>query len=241
MGAPQFRFKKSPDLVISSLFYNPLNDFSRSEFLTIMNPGNKIIDLKGYSLTQAIDYTFTDHLLLYPHEKIYLVKDISSPASIYYNGRAIEWTDGSLANEGEVIQLVHPSGIIIDQVSYSPDPPWPNALSPNQEVITIIEPGRDNHFGYNWTTLPYTNVFDAINRYPKSVLHIFPNPSNGIISVQYQPDQNKILAVYSLTGELIRSHLLDGTGEITLDLNYLVDGVYLLKSGDYVGKICISR
>jgi hypothetical protein len=45
-------------VVINEIHYDPADETSRAEFIELHNPGATPIDLSGWLLTDAVDYTF---------------------------------------------------------------------------------------------------------------------------------------------------------------------------------------
>ncbi len=62
-------------------------------------------------------------------------------------------------------------------------------------------------------------------------LKVYPNPSPGTIALNLPPQgtSDYRLAIYHVSGKLIRSYHLSGNGEHTLDFSDLDRGIYLLK------------
>ena len=242
LGSGSHIFSGVPELMFYKLFYNPNSDDDRSEFISILNPTEEAVDLFGHMVMLGIDFTFTDHLLLNPGEEVYLVKDIHTPPANSYPGPVREWTSGNLANEGERLRLVNASGMILDQVDYSPEYPWPSTMEVGDEVLTLIDPGTDNHFGYNWEAMAYRSVVATDNPKPVSPgLLLFPNPSHGFITISHIDPSQRTLEVWSITGELVLSKNTGGVTTLQVDLSALDSGIYFIRSGDSIRKLIINN
>jgi len=71
---------------------------------------------------------------------------------------------------------------------------------------------------------------------------LFPNPSNGLISIFYEGtlDANETLKVYNLSGQLMEEFkLMESSKQISL--NHLNDGIYLVRYRDQLKKIVIQK
>ena len=69
-----------PDLVISKIHYNPLEDAGYSskelEFIEITNNSNQVVDLTGYYIRElGISYQFAANVTAAGNQKIYLCSD----------------------------------------------------------------------------------------------------------------------------------------------------------------------
>jgi hypothetical protein len=69
-----------------------------------------------------------------------------------------------------------------------------------------------------------------INVFTSSLLQVYPNPSSGIIQV----DDTGVLEIFTLSGQLVYSKLLNGK---LIDLNDLCSGTYLCKLLDNKGNL----
>ncbi|MCF8295938.1 MAG: T9SS type A sorting domain-containing protein [Saprospiraceae bacterium] len=81
---------------------------------------------------------------------------------------------------------------------------------------------------YNNTSI---NSIENENNY----VHVFPNPSNGLINIEIQNSdlQNIIIEVLNINGQIVLSKSFDNPFEYsqtTLDLNMLNQGVYMLRT-----------
>jgi hypothetical protein len=238
MGSQFHSSGAESQLMFSLIFYNPLNDPHRSEFICLKNPSEVTVDLLGYRIDQGIEYTFSDNTLLEPGNRLFLVKDIHNPEPESYLGQVLEWTRGSLANEGEKLRLIHPSGIVIDQLVYSPDSPWPDITSESKDVLSLIDAGMDNHFGTSWTVVSYTSALPTIEIQSELSIHVYPNPTRGMIYIA-SGEANSQVSVYTLTGELIVTCKLDALGQAQIDLSDYGNGILLLKTGNTTKKIIL--
>jgi hypothetical protein len=141
--------KLVPSVMISTIFYNEFNEADKHEFLGIFNPASEPVDLSGYSITRGIGFTFPQGTLLNAGSTIVISKGSLQPLNPYYFPIIYQWTSGSLDNSGEVIQLTDSFGIVVDQVLYSPDAPWPLTDGIAGAVLGLKDPSYDNHFGEN--------------------------------------------------------------------------------------------
>ena len=67
---------------------------------------------------------------------------------------------------------------------------------------------------------------------------VFPNPTNGLITIS-GINRNTIISIYDLKGRQLSTHSLEADQQ--LNLSNLTKGVYLIRIDDYVEKLIISR
>jgi len=95
---------QTPDLVISEIMYNPPESgIDTYEYLEIYNNGANAVDLSGYSLS-GVDYVFTSGFNLGTGEYLLLAGD-SIAFEAAFGLTALQWTNGSLSNGGELLKL----------------------------------------------------------------------------------------------------------------------------------------
>lgn len=109
--------------------------------------------------------------------------------------------------------------------------PW---LDPNNTGATTLQ-------GEYLSTVGTTNFTQVVN-----ALNVYPNPSNGLISVSGSFSEGMgVCNVYDMMGNLVMSRNLELVPEFTLNLNQLVPGMYMVEINDninvYRSKIIISK
>jgi hypothetical protein len=138
-----------PDVqpVITEICYAPDASKGETEYVVISNVSNDDINLSGYSFTQGFTLTFPEGMMLPAGESLYIVKELGY---IDAENSQVQWESGKLANEGETVELISSSGIIVDQVKYLPTAPWPVLDANNQNVIMLSDIMKANNIASNW-------------------------------------------------------------------------------------------
>ncbi|MBN2610936.1 MAG: CotH kinase family protein [Bacteroidales bacterium] len=234
-------FTSKPHLMFTRIFYNPLNLASASEYLAIMNPSDEVTDISGYKITRGIVYEFPANSVLYPGEQVILVKNLYGSDWLNYKGKILQWTEGSLSNEGEAIQLMDRYGIVLDQVEYRPALPWPPASFNLGEVLVLKSTGLDNHFPENWATEVYTGTDEVSHRQPDKRMDVFPNPAKGMISVHSGSKSAAAIEIIDLSGRVVLKQKTSSGNITEIDLSSLKSGSYLIRCGELTTKVAIIR
>jgi hypothetical protein len=136
---------------ITEILYNPPGG-DPFEFIELQNTGGLAEDLSGYSF-QGIDFRFPVAFPpLAPGSRIVLASD-ARPADFqrrYPNVAVAGWFAGSLANSGERIALIDPSGRVVTSVNYSDAQPWPAASDGGGASLEVVDVHRDPNDPSNW-------------------------------------------------------------------------------------------
>jgi hypothetical protein len=223
---------------ISGIYYNTFNTPDRSEFIIINNPSEEIINLSEYQISGGIEFTFPDGTYMIPGGNLFIAKDIANPPKQYYPSELLEWTNGSLANEGESIKLLNNFGIVLDKVRYSPELPWP-VIDSEEDVLMLKSSDVDNHFGENWII---TNYFDLIinkNDTISNELTLYPNPVSESVFIQADDFVNSTVKIFTLEGKIIIEAALNINGYTSINLSDIDNGIYLVRIGDKVKKLIV--
>ncbi|OYT15796.1 MAG: hypothetical protein B7C24_11145 [Bacteroidetes bacterium 4572_77] len=137
------------DLVITEIMYNPPEtDNDTLEYIEIYNNSDDALNLFGFAFIEGIDFIFPD-MSLASHEYVLIAKDAAAISNTF-GITALQWTDGSLSNGGELLKLVNPTGITIDSVPYQDGGSWPAGADGDGPSITICDPNTENSVGENW-------------------------------------------------------------------------------------------
>ncbi len=149
----------APAIVITEIMYNPPESGTDSlEFIEIFNNENETVDLDEYYFSDGVEFEF-DNVEIEPGEYIVIAGDTNAFVSIF-GMSALQWTDGALSNNGELIQLVNPDGNLVDSVNYENIAPWPVAGNGDGPSITFCDPDENNALGENWEA---SDQFAAVN------------------------------------------------------------------------------
>lgn len=135
-------------LVITEVMYNPPEGGTDiHEYIEIYNPGVSTVDMAGYSLSDAISYTFGN--VSVPSGGYVVVCKDSLALYSQFNASGYEWS-GTLSNGGELILLKDAVGNTIDSVPYSRTGTWPSDADGDGPSIVLCDWTADNTIGSNW-------------------------------------------------------------------------------------------
>jgi hypothetical protein len=143
-------------VVITEILYNPDNN-SRAEFIELHNPTATEINLSGWQFTSGISYVFPSGSIILPGG--YLVLAMDSAAFFTQFGKVpFGQFSGSLSSDGELIELRNATNLVIDQVEYRPEFPWPVSAGGAGSSMELINPALDNNLGGSWrASMPTVN------------------------------------------------------------------------------------
>lgn len=138
------------DLVITEIMYNPPETGSDSlEYIEIYNKGSENINLDGYHLSNAVNYTFPD-IEIGPGKHIVVSLDSVKFYSAFHV-EAFQWNAGdTLSNAGDSIVLYDAQEQIVDYVEYSPFSPWDTLSNGQGPSLVLCNPFRDNSLPSSW-------------------------------------------------------------------------------------------
>jgi hypothetical protein len=68
-----------------------------------------------------------------------------------------------------------------------------------------------------------------------TAIKVFPNPSSDFVNVQSEADLGNV-CIYDITGKLLFQNVAVGN-KIQFPTKELSNGIYILKTDEYVGKI----
>jgi hypothetical protein len=126
------------NLVISEIHYNPPGGDDESEFVELLNTGDRVLTLEGLQLSNAVSYVFGLEFLA-PGERLLVVENEGTFTSAYplANARLAGQWSGRLNNAGERLVLQSADTVIVDLV-YLPHAPWPGAANGTGHSLEYI-------------------------------------------------------------------------------------------------------
>lgn len=231
-----------PSLVITKIMYAPLTSpgFSSSddlEFIEITNTGNRDANLTGvYFAGTGFVYQFPVYSFVPAGVSIILAGNAAVFRAKYGSYPFGQFTR-NLSNEGENLVLVDGYGNIIDNVSFSNQPPWPDADG-NGKYIHLTGLLSDNNTGSNWeasdaiiVSVKDINTEESFRFYPSPVSEKLVVEMNGV---------NCRVELLNMHGQLLQRADID-TDRYIFDMSGYAEGFYLLRvitdNRSYVRKI----
>lgn len=215
------------DLAIVELGYAGIADPNR-EWLVLRNDGDEPLDLFGYSLSDAVEWTQQIPLVLEPGEQVWVVRDASFFTNV--SDVVVEWESGQLANEGERILLHNSAGMVVDFVAYEPVAPWPIPVA-EQESLVRMAADRDNHFASSWQLVASNHVEHIPEAIPS--LLAYPNPASDRVQISGLPSVNGVVQaeLWSISGQCVLTTSWPALDVYVWDVSGIAPGFYVIRSG----------
>ena len=144
-------------LTINEIMYNP--SISGAGFIEIYNASKThSFDLSNYVL-RGVDFRFDDSFVIEPEGYAVVASDSSVFSTAYGSSILIAGEfGGRLSNSGETIRLEseavdEASPLLIDQVVYEDNLPWPLLADGQGSSLQLIDPSADNRRVAHWTAV----------------------------------------------------------------------------------------
>jgi hypothetical protein len=219
-----------PDLVISKIHYNPLEEGGYSskelEFIEITNTSNQSINLTGYYIRElGISYQFLPNATVPGNQKIYL----SSDATVfegYYGFAPFGAFTRDLSNSAYKIILSDAFGNSIDEVAYTDSAPWPEDADGTGPYLQLVDLNSDNSLANNWIASSQSLSTEDIATAQQQII-VYPNPTKGIVTVQLDISNTEPLefTIYNSLGQCVGNFQLN-SNNLQLNLSHLSNGFY---------------
>jgi hypothetical protein len=234
-----------PDLVISKIHYNPLEDGGYSskelEFIEITNTSNESIDLTGYYIRElGISYQFPANASVTGNEKIYLSND-ATVFENYYGFTPLGSFTRELSNSSYEIILSDAFGNSIDEVAYTDSAPWPEDADGTGPYLQLIDLNSDNSLASNWiaSTQPLS-IEDLASS--QQQIAVYPNPTKGFVTIKLNTSKTEPLefAIYNSLGQSVGEFKLN-SNNLQLNLSHLSNGFYYYNIKNKGGVILRNK
>jgi hypothetical protein len=259
-----FSTKNNTDKIrITEIQYNSKNygsiEAKDLEYIELKNIGNTGIDMGGVKIDSAVQYTFPEGTIINPGGFVVLASDRNG-FEFTYGRKPTGVYSGSLANEGEQIVITDSKNIIIIDMHYWPDYPWPIKANGSgySMVSSVFNPEGNPAEAAYWkaSVSRYGSPFhdDTIyNNVPEisgnsTFCNIFPNPVTDMVHIESTPfNPINTIQLYDLSGRLINEKTLINKSYISLSFSEkkINSGIYLLKvstqKGDEIKKVIYMK
>jgi hypothetical protein len=257
----------TPNIVINEINYNSSDDFDPNDWIELYNNSAENVDLSSWVFKDSDDehqFIIPEGTTLEPNQYLVLTKNDDDFSTFFPDvTNKIGDFDFGLSGGGELIRLYDNNGLIVDQVQYDDEDPWPTEPDGNGPTLELINPNIENNLGENWAASEnhgtpgeinsnYTGSGDNVNPEITSILGGYPNPlylkSNSrketTVRFSIKNDAPTNLSIYNIKGQKVKTLLSD---KIDKGLHSLIwngknkfnhpvpSGVYFLhiKNGNY--------
>jgi len=214
-------------VVINEFHYNPLDHTSREEFIELHNSGAATVDLSGWSLRDAVEYTFPPGTLIPANSYVVVAQDPTTLLTAYGAAALGPWS-GALSGDGEKIELYDSGDVRRDLVNYGVNFPWPTSPDGAGPSAELIHPSLDNDLGGSWRASggDAGGVAGAPPT-PGSQNSVYTMPADippQIRQVAHDPQQPMPGEAVTITAKLTDP---DGMGPVTLSYQTVEPGAYI--------------
>lgn len=141
-------------IAINEIMYNPIQ--AGASFIEIYNRHQTAaFDLSGHILN-GLAYTFPEGSIIQPNSYLVLAGDRAVFTAVYGSAVLVHGEfQGGMDNGGERLSLIKPGAtaaqdLVIDQVRYDDDPPWPVVADGQGPSLQLIDAAQDNWRPANW-------------------------------------------------------------------------------------------
>jgi hypothetical protein len=143
-----FVLSQSQSIIITEINYNdPTSGADVYEYIELYNNSSSTINMQGWTLSKAVDFTFPAYNLQ-PGEYVIVAVD-SVAFEQAFQLPAFKF-DGGLNNTGETILLSNSSGAFADSVAYRDSGDWPSQPDGNGPSLVLCDYDADNNNPANW-------------------------------------------------------------------------------------------
>lgn len=154
-------------VVINEINYNSSDSFNPQDWVEIYNLSTDSINISGWLLKDNNDnhiFSIPANTLLLPDQYLVFCKDTISFKTFYPD---IDHYFGDLGfglgGSNDYVRLFDSSELLVDEVNYDDNAPWPTEADGNGPTLELINPSLDNTLGENWIASIGNGTPGAIN------------------------------------------------------------------------------
>ena len=131
-------------VVFNEVFYHPADGDSTPEWIEVYNQQSVNVDISGWKLTGGVEFEFPEGTIVEADSYLTIAADPLLLAG------SLGPFSGSLANNGEELQLVNNSSRIMDVVDYNDSGDWPVAADGSGASLAKIDKLTSSSEPSNW-------------------------------------------------------------------------------------------
>ncbi len=169
--ALESRYVLDSTVVFNEIMYHPRVD-DGPEWIELHNQQGVDVDISGWSLDDGVEYVFPEGTVV--PQRGYLVVTADPQAMRPTESEVLGPYIGSLANNGERIELRNNNGRVMDDVAYNDSFPWPVGPDGSGATLTKIELNGTSTQPQNWTVSSQVGGTPGERNFPSDIVEFFP-------------------------------------------------------------------
>ncbi len=134
--------EKTPIVINEIMYMSEYGD--QYEFVELVNYASRTVDLSGWTLSEGIDFTFPDGVVLDGGDYLVIARSQTDVQDLYGIQNVIGNFSGDLSDDGERLILTDADSAVIDDVTYGSQPPWPEDAQGFGSSLELYSPRVDN-------------------------------------------------------------------------------------------------
>lgn len=249
-------------VVINEINYNSDASSDTEDWIEIYNNSSSNVNISEWKIKDSNDdneFIFAASTVLNARAYLVIVRDLDDFKVVFPNvTNVVDSIDFNFSNAGELVRLYNSSDVLIDQVEYDDESPWPTEPDGDGPTLELKDPSLDNSLASSWgassgfgtpgsqNSLLVSNEDEGISPNKFQLNQNYPNPFNPTTSISYSlANSGKVtLEVFNILGEKIASLVNEtqttGTYEVQFNASKIPSGIYMyqLTSGD---KVTVRR
>lgn len=233
-------------LVINEINYNSSPQFNPEDWVELYNPMGYSLDISGWVFKDEEDvhsFSFPEGTVIDAEDFLIICRDTSLFANYFPDvENYLGDFDFGLSGGGELIRLFDATGLLVDQVPYDDEDPWPLEPDGLGPTLELTHPSYDNFLAVSWHASQANGTpgqqngpaigIAEIEDFKALQLLAVPNPFNNqtkIIDIHHQVLNDAEITVFNQVGEKVSAdYSIVNNGEILLDASRLESGFYFV-------------
>ncbi|MFO7869408.1 MAG: CotH kinase family protein [Bacteroidales bacterium] len=218
-------------IVITEINYKSAKTYDSGDWVELYNSGTQPVDMSGWVISDNNDNNIAiipEGTIINAGEYIVCANSPLDFATQYpdvsYIYTPLRW--GSLF---DMVRVYNEYEQLVDSVSYSGLPPWPQLANGYGYTLSLRNPASDNSLINNWELSRQfgtpgrenSGTHTGIEKLPENT-YIYPNPADKVIFCSYENIEH--ITVYSYTGTVMHT----GTHS-EIDISHMQAGTYIVQ------------
>jgi spore coat protein H len=243
-------------VVINEINYHSSDSLDTGDWIEFYNPNDFTVFLGTYIFKDSNEenqYSFPKSAIIEPNSYFVLCQDVDLFKTIHPNQFAMGNFNFGLSNSGESVRLFDPNNILVTQVDYTDDYPWPSNTDGKGYTLELKDPNLENNHYLSWDSSEEmggtpgkqnSNLLTSAD-YEDPTLKIklyqnYPNPFNPTTTISYtvpivqnsnySSSKNVQLKVYDILGRkvktLVNKKQNSGNYETIFEANSFPSGIF---------------